>query len=170
MIEVSVFGWIVAELASAVSVVLVIVALSSVTYLAMTLAPVLGLIGRSPTQRLARALGISVFVLSLVATVAGLRVGGSGRGGELVPTLALGVAASSTFGAVAVLAALGAGASVARLASEGSRRKTLREGNKAERRRRLAAAKDAHADGEDVSAEVADAEDALRRLTEALDK
>src|SRR5436190_1254471 len=108
MIEIQLFGWLLVTLPTAVSVVLLIVSLSSVTYLAMTLIPALR--SGAEEHRLARLLGMASALGAFAAAIAGLRVGVLGAGGELIPTLAVSVAAAAACGASTAFVALGAAA------------------------------------------------------------
>jgi hypothetical protein len=167
MVEVWLFGRLVATLASAFAVVLVLVALTSVTYLAMTLAPVLRLPG-APADRAARRLGISVAAGVLLAAALGLRVGAPGGGGELVPSIALAVAAAATLGSTAAFGALGGGRAALALGAAGARRRREIEGRKRGEAKRLVAAKRAFEEGDDLRAQLAEAEAAVARLRAAL--
>jgi hypothetical protein len=149
-------------------VVLVIVALTSVTYLAMTLTPALG--RGAPALRGGRAVGVTTAALALGAALLGLRVGGAGSGGELIPTLAVSVAAAAACGAGAAFTALGAGAVVGRLAEGQARRRAALAGARGQETRRLAASRRAYLEGADLRAEVEEADSALARLGAALDK
>jgi hypothetical protein len=153
-------------LPAAASVVLLIVALTSVTYLAMTLTPALG--AGAAAQRRARALGVGAAAAALAAAALGLRVGAVGRGGELVPTLAVGVAASAAFGAAAAFAALGAGWAARALAAAQAARRAALVGARGDAQARRLTARRAFIEGEDLRAEVREAEASLARLGAAL--
>jgi hypothetical protein len=168
MIEIWLFGWLLTTLSSALSLVLLLVALTSVTYLATTLAPVLG---AGPTaQRAARLLGLATAAGTLLATLAGMRVGSAGAGGELIPTLALSVALAAAGGGVTALSLLGGGAAGRRLGAAQARRRALLAGAKVQGARQLEASRRAFHEGADLHAEVAEAEASLARLRAALDK
>jgi hypothetical protein len=168
MIEIWLFGWLVATLPSGLSLVLLLVALTSVTFLATTLAPVLGAGGKGAWG--ARALGIASAVGALGAGLLGLRVGGLGTGGELIPTLAVSVAMAASCGASAAFAALCTRAAVARLGASQVKRHVALAGVRTRETRQLEASRRAFFAGEDLLAEVADAEASLARLGVALDK
>src|SRR5262245_48610178 len=137
MIEIWLFGWRVLTLPSAPSVVILIVALTSVTYLSMTLIPALAL----PQSTAERRVGVVTALGALVATALGLRVGGAGSAGELIPTLAVSVAGAAACGSAAALAALSGARAAARLGAARSRRGAALEGAKQEEARRLEAAR-----------------------------
>jgi hypothetical protein len=162
MIEIQLFGWLLATLPSATSLVLLLVSLTSVTYLSMTLAPVMraGIAG----QRGARSLGVTTAVLTFGLCLWGARVGAPGRGGEMVPTLALAVAAAAASGASVALAWLGAGDARSRLGAAESQRLVALHGARDRERLRLEASQRAFFSGDDLRAEVAAAEAALGRL------
>jgi len=101
-------------LESALSMVLVVVALSSLTYVATTLVAAM----RTEMRAGARArkieqgaalVGVTLATAVLTLGLAIVRVGDAGSGGELVPTLSMSVALAATFGSVGacVLFALG---------------------------------------------------------------
>src|SRR4051812_33990746 len=101
MVEVSFFGRLIGTLASELSVVLVIVGLTAVTYVASTLiAAMRALPGPPGAERAARRFGVAVTGAAALAALVGLRVGGLGRGGELVPTAAILIAGAAALGAV----------------------------------------------------------------------
>jgi hypothetical protein len=167
MTEVWLFGWLVVTLPSAVSVVLVIVALTSVTYLAMTLSPVLRLPGHDgPAKRL----GTGTALGALATAALGLRVGSSGSGGELIPSLAVGVAAAAACGATATFATLGSARAWLALGAARSGRRSALDGARQREARRLTIARNAWLEGADLHAEVAEAEAAVARLRAALEK
>jgi hypothetical protein len=168
MIEIQLFGWLWITLPSALSVFLLLVALTSVTYLSATLAPVLG--ASVAALRRARALGVATAAAALGAALLGLRVGAAGSGGELIPTLALGVAAAAACGSTAAFALLGAGTAAARLGAAGAMRRAELAEARAREQRQLEAARDAYLAGDDLRAEVAEAQAALARLAASLDK
>lgn len=171
MVEIWLFGRLIATLASALSAVLVLVTLTSITYLAMTLSPTLRLgdaRGRE-ADRVARRLGLSVAAVALTLAVIGLRVGAPGLGAEIVPTLALSVAAAATLGSTCAFAALGGGRALSALGDAGARRAAAIAGKREGDARLLRAARRAFLDGEDLRGEVADAEAAVARLAAALE-
>jgi len=165
MVEVWLFGRLLATLASAFAVVLVIVALTSITYLAYTLSPVVRLPGADAT---ARRIALSVAAAAFLLAVLGLRVGAPGAAGELVPTLTVAVAAAAALGATAAFAALGGARATLALAASRSRRAALLAGQKQDATRRLAEARRAFLEGDDLRAQLAEAEAAVARLRAAL--
>ena len=167
MVEVWLFGRLVATLASAFALVMAIVALTSVTYLAVTLAPALRL-GGSRADRAARALGLSVTLLTFLAVLIGLRIGAPGLGAELVPTLAVAVALSAALGSVAALATLGGGHALSALDAARSRRSAVLEGQKQEDARRLGSARRAFLSADDLRGQLTEATSAVARLAAAL--
>ena len=170
MIEIWLFGRLLVTLPSALSVVLVIVALTSVTYLATILTPALNTVAGLRWRGRARVLGLSTATVTLAAALLELRVGGAGGGGELVPSLAVSLAAAAASGAAVAFVALGAGASAALLAAARERRRVAVLAALATDKRRLQVSRRAHLEGDDVRNEVADATAALARLQAALDK
>jgi hypothetical protein len=166
MIEVWLFGRLLTTLASAFAVVLMIVALTSVTYLAMTLVPAL----RLPVggDRAIRRVGLTAAFGALAAALAGLRVGAPGSAGELIPTLAVSVAAAAAFGASASFLALGTARATLALGAAGDRQRREIEGRKQGQRLRLESATRAFLAGDDLHAELAEAEAAVGRLRAAL--
>src|SRR6185295_14945309 len=95
MIELWVFGRLLLKLASATSLVLLLVALTSATYLSMTLITRMRLAG---AMRAARGIGVGVAGLGLGAALAGIRLGALGTGGEAIPTLAVSIALAAALG------------------------------------------------------------------------
>ena len=158
------------------SLVLLLVALTSVTYLAWTLFPALtelpftrrSLPNALESPRLVRALGFGVSTGALLSAAAGLRVGAMGHGAELVPSLALAVAASAALGGAAALAALGAGKAARSLASARIARTEAADEARKERTVERVQAKLAFTMGDDLIEARDDAEEGLARLGEAL--
>lgn len=163
MVEVWLFGRLIATLASAFAVVLVLVALTSVTYLSFTLIPALR--GGDPRVR---RLGVGLAAVALLLALVGLRVGPAGSGGELVPTLALAVAAAAALGSSSALAALGAGRAVLSLGSASRQRKALTARREQREARRLDEARKALLAGDDLRDRLAEADAAVGRLRAAL--
>lgn len=167
MVEVWLFGRLLMTLSSAFAVVLVIVALTSITYLAMTLSPVVRLPG---SDRAARRIGTTIAAAALLLSLMGLRVGAPGGGGEWVPTLAVAVASAAALGAAGSLAAIGSlRAGLLLGAAEAQRRSSL-AGERAAAMKRLAEARRAYLEGDDLRAQLAEAEDAVARLMAGLRK
>ena len=167
MFEIWLFGYLLGTLGSTAALLALLVALGAVSYLALTIAPAMV---RSDGRDRARHAGLAIGVVSLGLTLSGVRVGSPGSVGELVPTLAVCFALASVAGSCTTLAwALGARA--LRAASG------AREGHAAEliaaqiaETRRLDEGRRAHADGDDLRAEVAEADAAVLRLRGALDR
>lgn len=166
MIEVWLFGRLLTALASALAVVLVIVALTSVTYLAMTLLPALRL--SAGGDRAVRRVGLSAALGALGAALVGLRVGAPGSGGEIIPTLAVSVAAAGALGATASFLALGAARAALALGAARTRQHALQEGRKQGQLLRMERAQRAFLAGADLRGEIAEAEAAVARLRAAL--
>jgi hypothetical protein len=184
MIEIWLFGSLLVTLPSAASIVFLILALTSVTYLGMTLVPVLARGGghdgaaSGPKPRAsfvgddrgARLLGVASAAGTLLLAALGLRVGSAGSGGEIVPTFAVSVALAAAGGSAAAFAAvLGARATRLLGAARASSRAALQSG-KQEEARRLEASRRAYLGGEDIRAEVQEADAALSRLRSSLGK
>jgi hypothetical protein len=169
MVEVWLFGRLVAALASALSAVLVIVALTSITYLAVTLTPALRLPrGHDGAARTARTIGLTVTTAALLLCALGLRVGAPGAGGELVPSLAAAVAAAAALGAGTAFASLGGVRAAYALASARRRRGAALEGRRQSDVRRLTEARRAFLAGDDLRGQLAAAEAAVGRLRAGL--
>ncbi len=170
MIEVWIFGALLATLPSALSVVLLIVALTSVTYLAVTLLPVVRRLPGGAEERWARALGILTAGGTFTVAGIGLRVGVAGAGGEIVPTLAVGVAAAAACGSTAAFAALaGARAGILLGGARAQRRAELVE-RRAQAAKQLEASRARWSEGDDLRAESEEADGAVSRLAAALAK
>jgi hypothetical protein len=168
MVEIWIFGALVATLPSGGQLVLLLVALSSVTYLGLTIVPALG---ASPDgARRARRLGLVVLAAALAVAAATLRVGAPGSGGELVPSLALAVAGAAAAAATSALGALGAGSAALRLGAARSAQEAALRRSRVSEKQRLEASRLALLEGDDVREEVASAEVALGRLGAALEK
>jgi hypothetical protein len=160
MLDVSFFGWLLLTLPSVWSAVLVLLALAAVTYLGMTATTALRAL---PPRRPARVAGLLAALPVLVLAVVGLRVGD-----EWAVTLAVGLGLSTATGATVAglwsAGARGMGVLSGRRAS--ARARALREAQAASR---LLAEKDqALREGDDLRAEVAEAEVAVERLRGAL--
>lgn len=165
MVEVWLFGRLLATLASAFAVVLVIVALTSVTYLAFTLSPVVRIPGADrTTRRLALTVAGAAFLLAIL----GLRVGPPGTAGELIPTLTVAVAAAAALGATSAFALLASARGILALAAARSRRASTIAGRKAGEVKRLAEARRAFLAGDDLRVQLDEAEAAVGRLRAAL--
>jgi hypothetical protein len=163
MVEVWLFGRLVATLASAFAVVLLLVALTSVTYLSFTLIPAL----RAPDHRV-RRLGVGVAAVGVLLALFGLRVGPPGSGGEIVPTLALAVAAATALGSSAALSALGAARAVLALGSASRQRRALAAHREERQARRLDEARRGFLAGDDLRDRLAEADAAVGRLRAGL--
>src|SRR5262249_53058134 len=125
-----------------------------------------GLRPQTPDPR-TRLLGIVSAAGALAAAALGLRVGSAGSGGEIIPTLAVSVAAAAACGSSSALGALVLGRAAALLgASRVERKKELASASES-KARQLEAAQRAHFAGDDIRAEVAQAEAALDRLRAA---
>jgi hypothetical protein len=173
LIEVWLFGRLLATLASALSVVLLIVALTSVTYLAVTLLPAVQRLPDRAAERSARAsraFGIMTAVGILGAAVLGLRVGAAGSGGEIVPTLAVSVAVAAACGATVAFAALGGARAGLLLGGARARRRSAIGARRAEAAKQLAASRRRWAEGDDLRAESEEAEAAVARLRAGIAK
>ncbi|WP_437294830.1 hypothetical protein [Sorangium sp. So ce426] len=160
MIDVSLLGWLLVTLTSPLSLVLLLVALGSVAYLGVTA------LEAAPRQRGARAVGTGAAACALAAGMVGLRVGAGA--GAAVPTAAVGIAAAAALGATAACAWTFGARAAAALGAARARRSAaaLRAGD--ERRRLLAASQRAYAEGDDLAAETAAADDAVARLRAAV--
>lgn len=175
MIEISIFGLLLGTLTSALSVVLVIVALTSTTYVAMTLVTAIrarlnaAAIGGGALRQ-ARLLGVSATVLGAGVALVGLRVGSAGSGGELIPTLSVIIAGAAALGSMAACARLsGARALLALSEARAARALGIAAAAHAETRL-LEAQNQRRRDGDDLRGEEAEAEAALIRLRSALHK
>lgn len=177
MIDVSLFGTLLGTLGSALSVVLLLAAMTALSVLAATGVEAVRRLpasgppalpgGAVASERAIRAVGIASALGGLLLALLGLRVG-SGSG-EVVPTIALSVAGAAALGATAACAWALAGRGLAALAAaqaelDGEAR--LREGA---RLRAFEAAQRAHLDGEDLRAEVSRSEAAIARLRAAIE-
>jgi hypothetical protein len=176
MIEVAVFGWLAATLASAASVVFLLLALGSAAFVALVAAHALE---QRFAEQAARSLdpgpwdpprvrrtaliagGLWAFI-ALTVGVAGLRVGGA-----FVTGLVL-TAGSFAVGGLGVLTTLLGLRGIAALVSSRQRRlAALREAER-ERARLLEQSRRRYLEGADIREEVADADAALLRLRAAL--
>lgn len=170
MIEIWLFGRLVATLTSAVALVLLLIALTSITYLAMTLTPVLRLAdarGRE-ADRAARRVGLGAAAGAFLLALIGLRVGAPGLGGELLPTLALAITAAATLGSGSAFAVLGGGRALVALGEAEAKRASTLAGEREGEAQRLLTTQRAYHDGEDLHAELDEAEAAVARLAGAL--
>ncbi|APR78496.1 Hypothetical protein A7982_03843 [Minicystis rosea] len=173
MVEVWLFGRLLAALSSAFALVLVIVALTSITYLAVTLAPALRLpihasLGEHGSERAARWIGISAAVATMVVAAMGLRVGAPGAGGELVPTISTAVALATALGASSAFLMFGGARAALVLGGARVRRSHALEGRRQGEAKRLAETRRAFLDGDDLRAQLAAADAAVGRLRAAL--
>jgi len=173
MIEISLFGVLVGTLRSAVLLVLVLVALTSVTYLSMTLITAIRAIpGPRPlspaAQRRARLLGLSAAIAGAGLALAGLRVGSAGSTGEFIPTLAVIITGAAALGSATACALLGAARGVLHLEASRAARAWAIEQRAATTAKRLAAENRRRLEGDDLRDEEAEAYAALERLRGAL--
>jgi hypothetical protein len=175
MIEISIFGVLFGTLTSALSVVLVIVALTSVTYVAMTLITALRTRAFAPeiaggALRRARLIGVSAAVHSAGVALFGLLVGSAGSGGELIPTLSVIIAGAAALGSMTAGARL-FGARVGLSLKEARAARALGRSAAAQAETRLLEAENKRRhEGADLQDEAAEAEAALARLRSALQK
>jgi hypothetical protein len=176
MTEVSLFGWLIATLASAASVLFLLIALLSAAFVALVAAAALEerfaeqaarSLEPSPwdpprVRRAALIAGGFWALFGLGFGVAGVRVGGAFLTGFVI-----GAGSLAVFG-FAVLGTLVGLRGVAALA--GARQRRLEAARKAEkeRARLLDASRRRHLEGADIREQVADAEAALLRLRAAL--
>ncbi len=167
MIEIWLFGYLVVTLGSATALVLLLVALASVAYLAITLIPALAVGG---SARVGLRVGVAVALVALLLSLAALRAGTPGSMGELLPTFALAVALAAAVGSAAALAWVGL-ARILRSAQEAATGRARRlDGARVDQVRRLETDRRAYLDGTDLVREVAEADDAVLRLRTALDR
>jgi hypothetical protein len=164
VIDVSFFGSLVGALGSAISVVLLLVALASTSFLAATGIEAARRV--APLDRGTRAVGVAVGLAALVLALAGLRVG-PGEG-ELVPTLAVSVAAAAALGSSAACAWVFAARALSALGAAQKQRFAAVRLADEERRRAHQAAQRTYFEGEDLRAEVARAEVGIEGLRAAL--
>jgi hypothetical protein len=168
LIEIALFGFLAGTLASAVSVVLLIVGLTAATYVATTLITALRVPALAGSDRAARRLGIATALLTFGLAVVGLRIGGSGSRGELIPTFAVAVAASAALGSSAACALLATARGLTALGAGRRRRLDALVASRKEGARRLEAGSRRRREGGDLVDEIADADEALGRLKVAL--
>jgi hypothetical protein len=166
MIDLTFSGRLLGTLGSAAAVVLLLVALSAATYVAMTLFTALRALPGAASDRAARLLGLTTTAGVGVLAALGLRVGPAGSGGELIPSLAVGVAGAAAAGAAAACL-VGAGQrGLSLMAGPRRRRDELREdeakARESEGRRFLS--------GADLADEITESTAALGRLEAALEK
>lgn len=175
MIEISLFGVLLGTLAYALLVVLVIVALTSVTYIAMTLITAIrARPGAAPlpagVERGARLIGVLAAIVGGGIALAGLRVGSAGSGGELIPTLAVIIAGATALGSMTTCAVLASARGALTLKeARGAREALLQAATQAETRR-LEEANQHRLEGGDLVDEERAARVALGRLRGALDQ
>jgi hypothetical protein len=175
MIELAFFGKLFGTLSSALSVVLVIVALTSATYLVLTLIAALrtraGAKALPPgVEQRARRIGLGTVIAGACVALAGLRIGSAGSGGELIPTLSVIVAGAAALGSLTVCAVLG-GARVALSLEQARASRAARiEATYRAQIRLLDEATQKHLTGADLRDEEASAGVALTRLRSSLEK
>lgn len=176
MIEVALFGWLIATLASAASVFFLVMALGSAAFLALVAARALEErfaheasrsleAGPWDPPRVRRAVLIAGGFWALVALgfgVAGLRVGGAFLTGVVI-----GAGSLAVFGAAALGTLLGLRGVSVLVVARRRRIAMLRDAEK-ERARLLDESRRRHLEGADIREQVADAEGALLRLRAAL--
>ena len=166
MIDLTFFGVLLGTLGSALSVVLLLVSLSAITYVAMTLITAMRALPGGTPDRAARLLGIAATAGTGLLSAAGLRVGPAGTTGELIPSLAVGVALAAAAGSLSACAIGAARRGLLLMGGPRRRRLLLREGEardrESESKRRL--------EGADLRDEIAASEAALGRLEAALEK
>ena len=176
MTEVSLFGWLVATLASAASVFFLLVALVSAGFVAFVAAVALEQrfaeqaarsLEPSPwdpprVRRAALVAGGLFAFLGVVLGVAGLRVGGA-----ILTGLVIGAGSFTVFGWAALAAILGLRGVAALVGARHRRAQALREAER-EKARLVDAGRRQYLEGADIRAQVADAEAALLRLRAAL--
>jgi hypothetical protein len=174
MIELSLFGVLLGTLASALSVVLAIVALTSVTYIAMTLITALRARPGPPLApgalRGARLIGLSVAIAAAGFALLGLRVGSAGSGGEIVPTLSLAIAGAAALGSTTACALLGCARGVMMLQGARAARAARIEAAAAAETKLLEAKTERHREGDDLLEQAEAAAAGLARLRAALEK
>ncbi len=150
--------------------VLLIVGLTAATYVAMTLVTALrrNVPALGSADRAARALGITTALLTVVLSLAGLRIGPVGSEGELVPTVAAAISASAALGSSTACALLVGARGLAALGAGRRRRlEALTAGQRRDARWREATIR-RRLEGHDLASEVTDADAALERLKVAL--
>ncbi len=176
MIEVSVFGWLIATLASAASVAFLLLALGSAAFVALTAASALeqrfaeqasralepGPWDPPRVRRTALIAGALWGLLAFTLGAAGLRVGGF-----VVTGLVLAAGSIATFGAAVLATLLGLRAVAAIVQARGRRLAALRKAER-EQARLLEASRRRYLEGADLREQVSDAEAALLRLRAAL--
>jgi hypothetical protein len=177
MIEVSVFGWLIATLASAASVVFLLLALGSAAFVALTAASALeqrfaeqasralepGPWDPPRVRRTALIAGALWALLAFALGAAGLRVGGF----VVLTSLVLAAGSIATFGAAALATLLGLRAVAAIVHARGRRLAALHKAER-EQARLLEESRRRYLEGADLREQVADAEAALLRLRAAL--
>jgi hypothetical protein len=158
MIEVWLFGVLVYTLGSALALVLVVTALGSVAYLGLTLAG--ALTGPSGARMRRVAFGVGT-LLGLVAALAGVRVG------DALETSVVALAAALASGGVASLVGSGTSRSLRSLGEARREHTKLLAAKEASERSTEDAARRAFLQGEDIDAEVREANAAVERLRAA---
>jgi hypothetical protein len=147
-------------------VVLLIVGLTAATYVAMTMITALRghVAARGLADRSARRLGIAAALLTAAVALVGLRIGAAGAGGELVPTLAVAIAASAALGSSTACALLASARGLSALGAGRRRRAHALAAGRHASARRLEAGARRRREGGDLVDEIADADAALSRL------
>lgn len=183
MIEISFFGVLAGTFVSALSVVLLLVAVGAVAYLGLTtftattlhLGPgrtaesSTGVALRRTGRRFAPRAGIVASIASLVFTLAGLRFhDAASSAGTWLFTAAVAIVASTAAGAWCAALSLAAFRSVARLADSSAERRARIEGASRTAILEVQAKTSLFLAGDDLRAEVKNAETALSHLGEAL--
>jgi hypothetical protein len=159
ILEVTLFGLLVATLTSALSAFFLAVALGSVAFISVTILSAL----TAPKERSFYALlGGAAAVLALSLSLAGLRAGG------VLSTILVGAAFSSAVGAVTACLALAARRSAVSLRAARAARAAALEAAHLDRAKLLEEGKTRFLSGDDLRAEVAEAEASLDRLRTAL--
>ncbi len=150
--------------------VLLIVGCTAATYVAMTIFTALrgARAALGPADRAAKRLGIAAALLTAGLAIVGLRVGAPGSGGELVPTFAVAIAASTALGSSVACALLATANGLTALAAGRRRRLDALTAGRHASARRLEARAARRLEGGDLVDEIADADAALDRLKIAL--
>lgn len=170
MIEITLFGSFVGTLASGLSVVLLLAALASVTFLAATgiAAARRGALPMQAGDRGVRRVGIGIAACALLAALFGLRVTGAGVDTAILPTIAVSLAAAAAIGSSGACAWALGGRTLAALGEASARRDaTLRLAQQA-RVQQIEERSRGYLEGWDLRAEVVQAGAALTRLRAAL--
>jgi hypothetical protein len=172
MIEITLFGSFVGTLASGLSVVLLLAALASVTFLAATgiAAARRGALPMQPSgaaDRGIRAVGIGIAACALLAALFGLRVTGAGTDTAIVPTIAVSLAAAAAIGSSGACAWAFGGRTLAALGEASARRDAELRLAQQTRVQQIEQRSRGYLEGWDLRAEVAQAGAALTRLRAA---